>query len=324
MFEKAQIGKFWMYGPCGLLEDSTQPSGLSDKIGDTFIELFYNTDQWKETISVIDGYGYWAWILNYRSDEELRVCFENMNRLGIPLGLEIGGIKKNAASVRELFDENTRMIDRFISLGANIVQIALDEPLVSVVHIDGGRNFDYIGDTGAKFEFAVENTAEYIRMLKEYYPNVAVGDIEVFPAFDTDFDIKWINALEKRLRQKGVPGQDFFRLDVHWTGFEDRGYSSDEGWTEVLKIEKHCRSIGLPFSFIYWAPNAENPEKYRQSLWYEGVMRQAEAYKKAGGCPDQYVVESWIRGIPEKLIPETDEWTYTKSVLDVYNRYVKQ
>jgi hypothetical protein len=43
----------------------------------------------------------------------------------------------------------------------------------------------------------------------------------------------------------------------------------------------------------------------------------------AQGAPDQYVVESWIEAPPHS-VPETDAWTFTRSVLDFSRTFVKR
>ena len=37
--------------------------------------------------------------------------------------------------------------------------------------------------------------------------------------------------------------------------------------------------------------------------------------------PDEIVVESWV-GVPLRSVPETDEWTFTRSVRDFCRRFV--
>ena len=51
------------------------------------------------------------------------------------------------------------------------------------------------------------------------------------------------------------------------------------------------------------------------ATWYIGVFRQAHDYALVGGSPDEYVIESWVDG-PSRAVPETADWTFTRSVLD--------
>jgi hypothetical protein len=51
-------------------------------------------------------------------------------------------------------------------------------------------------------------------------------------------------------------------------------------------------------------------------------MHQGNDYAFVGGAPDQYVIESWI-GAPSHSVPETGEWTFTRSVRDFCRKFVR-
>jgi hypothetical protein len=59
-----------------------------------------------------------------------------------------------------------------------------------------------------------------------------------------------------------------------------------------------------------------------ESTWYVSIMHQGHAYAMVQGKPDQYVIESWI-GEPPRCVPETDEWTFTRSVRDFCRTFVR-
>jgi hypothetical protein len=52
-------------------------------------------------------------------------------------------------------------------------------------------------------------------------------------------------------------------------------------------------------------------------------MRQGYDYALVGGAPDHYVVQSWIEA-PSKCVPETEPWSFTRSVLDFSKKFVKR
>ena len=95
-------------------------------------------------------------------------------------------------------------------------------------------------------------------------------------------------------------------------------------WPDVRELETYCRSRGIPFSLIYWA--ADYPALAQRGLaddstWYVGIMRQGNDYANVDGKPDQFVIESWI-GAPSRSVPETGDFTFTRSVLDFARRFV--
>jgi hypothetical protein len=161
-----------------------------------------------------------------------------LKELGLKLGLEVGAVKPWGTTGAKTFESERRMWDRFQSLGGEIYAVAMDEPLVAVLH-----------DLHESTEYAVEQTAQFILLVRQHYPSVLIGDIEPYPAFSAVQRLQFIDALQARLRQLHVRGLDFFRL----------------------------------------------------------------------GAPDVYVIESWV-GAPAQTIPETAEWSFTRSVLDFTRR----
>ena len=284
----------------------------------TFEELTTRLGEWQDTQSLIDVIGYADHNLNnLYSDTVLRNGFAAMNKAGLPLGLEVGAIKEWGLGREGTFRVQKPMWDRFISLGATIAGIVMDEPLVAV---GAHAQFDFVGDADARFEYAVEHTAEFIKMVREDYPDWFIADIEVFPHFTADYVIRWIDALEARLKEKGVRGQEFFRMDVDWNAFTSKNLTWEQGWLEVKRIEDHCRSIGLPFSLVYWA--ADIPRA--PGGWLNSILRMGQGYKDAGGKPDQYVIQTWLNSenIPELTLPESDPHSFTYSVLEFNKQFI--
>ena len=137
--------------------------------------------------------------------------------------------------------------------------------------------------------------------------------------------VAWIEAVEAGLKQRHVRGLDFFRVDVDWCHFTLGGRICPGSWPEVRELETACRQRGIAFSLIYWAadyPQLDHLKLADDATWYVSVMRQGYDYAYVGGVPDQYVIESWV-GAPSRAVPETDEWTFTRSVRDFCTRFVK-
>jgi len=57
------------------------------------------------------------------------------------------------------------------------------------------------------------------------------------------------------------------------------------------------------------------------STWYTAIMQQGYDYNIVDGHPDQYVIESWVNG-PARCLPETAEFTFTRSVRDFVRKFV--
>lgn len=205
------------------------------------------------------------------------------------------------------------MWDRFQALNGCIYALVMDEPFCCVRQM---RKPD---------AYAVEETARFVALVRHHYPGVLVGDVEPYPYFQRSELLAFIDALQSRLRQMNVKGLDFFRLDVDWNHITNGNQLYACSWPDVKKLELACRDRKLPFSMIYWAAGYGRMKELGladDATWYVGVMQQGYDYAFVGGAPDEYVVESWV-GAPSRTVPETDEWTFARSVLDFARRFIK-
>jgi len=281
--------------------------------GRLFRELFEHPDQWNQTRSLIDVLCYTDLNLKKQfTDDELTNWFAQMQQWHLRLGMEVGSIKPWGATGQKTFDIERPMWDRVQRLGGNVYAIAMDEPLCCCRK-----------DLHQPDDYAVEQTAQYIALVRKNYPQFLVADIEPYPYIPLADQIAWIDALQKRLADLHVRGLDFFRLDVNWIEFTvfDRG-----SWPEVRKLERYCRSKKIPFSLIYWAsgyPGLEKRKLADDSTWYTGIMQQGYDYAIVDGRPDQYVIESWLQDAPTRSVPEDEEFTFTHSVRDFCRKFVK-
>jgi hypothetical protein len=281
--------------------------------GRCFRELFEKPDQWKTTRSVIDVLIYADQCLDKQfTDDELRVWLPMVRQWGLKFELDVGAIKPWGITGERTFAVQRPKWDRFTRLGGRIDDIAMDEPLSCC------REFIHKPDS-----YAVQETAAFIAMVRKHYPQLAIGEIETYPSIPLADHYWWIESLEKRLAELGVRGLDFYRLDVNWAVFTAFGHGS---WREVRELERYCRKHKLPFGLFYWAGDI-GPMKLRgladDSTWYVSTMRQGYDYALIQGAPDQYVIQSWM-DFPSHSVPESDQWTFTRSVLDFSRKFARR
>jgi hypothetical protein len=281
--------------------------------GRCFRELFEQPDAWRETRAAIDVVAYADLNINKQfSDDQLRAWFSKLQPWGIKFALEVGALKPWGTTGEKTFAIERPMWDRIERLGGSIYAIAMDEPLCAA------RKEIHKPD-----DYAVEETARYIALVRWHYPRVLIGDIEPYPYLPLPDLMRWIDALEKRLAQMHVKGLDFFRLDVDWVCFT---VGRPGSWPEVKRLEQYCRGRKLAFSLIYWAsgyPALERRGMADDSTWYVSTMQQGYDYAAVDGAPDQYVIESWIDA-PSRCLPETGEFTFTRSVRDFSRKFARR
>jgi hypothetical protein len=206
--------------------------------GRSFRALFAHPEQWAETRSLIDVL--FCTDLHtkkiFSDDDELRRIFTQMKAWKLKFGMEVGAIKPWGLTGADCFAKEKPLWDRVQKPGGEIYAIAMDEPLVC------GRFHLKKSD-----EYVIEETANYIACVRTNFPNIRIGDIEVYPSISIADD----------------------------------------------------------------------------STWYTAIMQQGYDYAFIDGKPDQYVIESWISA-PGNCVPETAEFTFTRSVRDFARKFVKR
>ena len=276
--------------------------------GIPFSDLFKHPDQWAETRSRTDCILYADHAFNIYSDDELAGYLAQIKKWNLKLELEVGALKEwKGQTGKSTFENQAPMWDRIQRLGGNIYSLAFDEPLCNV------REYIHKPD-----EYGLEETAKFIALVRQKYPDFVLGDIEPYPSIPAEDHIKWIDSLQKRLADMHVKGLQFYRMDIDWEAFIklNRG-----NWLDVKKIENHCESIGLPFGIIYWAPNYGG-KGTDDATWYVGAIYMGEAYSSIGGAPQQYIMESWVPG-PLHTVPEDGDFTFTRAARDFARKFVK-
>ncbi|MDR2850096.1 MAG: alpha/beta hydrolase, partial [Verrucomicrobiota bacterium] len=288
------------------------PPGLDD--ARPLRDLAAHPEQWGRLRAASGAVLYADHVLNRQvaDDADLTDLLARLRQQRLPLQLEVGAVKPWGETGAACFEKQQPMWARFLRCGAWIEGIAMDEPLNCCT--------DRLNKDMA---YAAEETADFIARVRQAYPHWTVGDIEGFPALTADELIRWVDALSEKLKQRNVRGLDFFRIDTDWMHFvQNTGRGS---WRDLRRVEEHCRGRGIPVSVVYWA--ADYPAMQKRGLaddltWYVGVLQMGFDYAAAGGRPDQAVVQSWV-GAPQKTLPETEPFTFTRSALDLAERVFK-
>lgn len=276
-------------------------------------ELAANPDMWKTCREKTDMLLFADHTIqrHFKDDAELAGIFQAFREMEMPIQLEVGAVKEWGHTGEACFRKQTPAWERFLRLGAKISGVAMDEPLAAAVRLE------------KDMEYAAEETADFIARVRKAYPDWHVTDIEAFPAATADELIRWIDLLDAKLKEREIRRLDAFRLDVDWMHFV-RG-TGRGCWRDVIRIENHCRSKNIRFSMIFWAANY--PAMAREGLadestWYVGTLQMASDYAINGGWPDEIVVQSWVSA-PAAILPETGEFTFTRSALDVFRKNAK-
>ncbi len=304
--------------------------------GECLREMVRRGDEWKTVRSQVRGIGTYAWLLNvHHSDDDLRALFARIEEWKLGFGLEVPVVKaKNWGMPEPLqaqlaFDQLQGFMTRFRSLGmGEVTWFAFDEPVYAARYaipasgaaVPSAPAIELIGtvnrdpDAAHRIAYAAAETVSFMAMMRKAHPEARLGDIEPYPALNPNEIETAIHAIQQGCAERGVRGLDFFRLDVDWDLMEQKNFGS---WEEVNQIAALCRARGITFSMIFWAANQPRLVETNNSptLWRDGMMHQAQAYREAGGQPDEIVIQSWLH-TPEHSVPETSPETFTAAALE--------
>ncbi|MDO8588417.1 MAG: carbohydrate-binding protein [Armatimonadota bacterium] len=263
-------------------------------------DLMENWDQWQVTRAYTNVFGDYDHSIPNFTDAELSSFYAQLVASGIGICMETGAITQNGGE--EAFNNNKALHDRIISNGGPLDSLAMQEPLTGARYNNWGN------------EFAANETVDWIQLVRQNRPGVRIGSIEAYPYNSQSLLQWWITALQDRCAQRGVEGIDFFEIDCDWRIFPSQG-----NWTTVKNLETWCHNNGLAYSVIYWpGPHASSMNDID---FYTDIMNQGNAYKNAGGAPDEYDIQCWDY-IPLNTVPETTNYTFTNGAIRFINAYV--
>jgi hypothetical protein len=281
--------------------------------GSQLRELFDQPDSWKESRAQINAFLTNDHMWGKVPDGDVQKWMGQLKQWHLPLELEVGAVKEwGGQTGQSTFEAERPGWDRLISLGAPLKSIAQDEPLCCVRYAIK-KDDDY----------AVNETASFISLVRQTYPQMKIGDIEPYPSLKLEEHQKWLDALQAKLASMNVKGLDFYRVDVDWNSFNVAG---DGNWKDVKGIADYCKKINVPFSLIYWSsyyPFLKSKNIGSDNTWYVGIMSEGYAYAAMQAAPNQYCIESWV-GAPSRNTPDSTDFTFMNSVKDFTAQFVRQ
>lgn len=262
-----------------------------------FMELFSTADGWEDTASRLDVFKlYGEWVAYHAADSELRTAVEWIHRHGLALAVEAGpldppadcggGIEGFAGS-----DEGRLIARRILEAGGRIDVIALDEPYYYASFYDGPNACHWSA------ELVAAEVAEYVELMRGFFPDIVVGDTEPLPSPVRAEDYEaWLTTFRE------VNGFDlaFLHLDIDW------GRSAE--WLEMAqRMVLFGGEFGVPVGIIFNGTAADPTDEVWLSITGERVKRYEG---ETGVPPDHVVFQSW-NDHPDRVLPESDPYTFT-------------
>ncbi len=263
---------------------------------DDFIDLFDPASPWTAAAAHVNVFKlYGEWVAYHATDAELRKAVEGISRLGLALAVEAGPLDPPATCGQGIegfagTDEGRLIARRVLEAGGRIDLIALDEPYFFASIYDGAGACRWDAE-----QVALE-VGEFIQVMREYFPQLVVGDTEPLAGASTSGAYtRWLETFRQ------VNGYDlaFLHVDVDW---------GRPAWpAETRAIEDFGRSFGVPVGIIYTGNSQDESDEAWLGIAGERLLRYED---QAGGRPEHVLFQSW-HDKPDRALPDGEPYTFT-------------
>jgi hypothetical protein len=266
------------------------PSIHSSRTPQSFLDACLHVDQWPAV------YGRATYLgshdgLDAAETAALTRCFSQMNARGLQLTLETG-VTGAFTTGQDAFNWNSPKWRRFLSLGAPLTMLFMDEPL------HNGTVFQRLS-----YSTIVNETAAWIALVRRNFPALKLVLIEPFPIQSSAQIITFVDDLNAAAASRGVAGLNGLEIDHAWDASQRPWTGSDMG-----DMRSAARKRGMEFAMIFYGamPFADptNDCDFRARLNQQWSTYQTNGIDYYGFHPDIYTIESWDQ-LPSLTTPET-------------------
>lgn len=255
---------------------------------------------WQRSQMFGNSVQFWSY---WPSDAEIAQCFTNLRNAGKSLVIEAGALKPGCQTAQACLDGSMATFSRLAGLGLPDTYLAIDEPIST-----GHPNWPA---QKANYAYAVQQTVEYIRLVRALAPGLKFILHEAYPNNSASTLTSFFQDVHYgALAQTGM-GIQYASVDHDWNAGGNLG--------DLLTIQNGVRSAGIGFSVVFWGAGPTGP-----SQWYNGLQNQGQMYqawRPFGLSPDLYSVLNWT-GQPTTTLNETTPLSFTRSVRDFVHRFL--
>jgi len=340
-----------------------QPQGTPDRVWFSpntasvdMLEMFTSPEDWSFARARIDvfkfsvsqvGSGGWGCQLNpaqicgenYLDNLVAVDAFSKLGQWGIGIGIEsfIAGPVVSmdpieCSTAQNVFNlslsGSINVIQNVEANGGVVRYLAMDEPmrqwLPAYYYIHTGQT-DPRPCLVDSLEVLADHVSAYILQMEEWFPDIPIGHIELYPEVSIEQFKNWIIALEAR----GV-SLPFLHLDVNGPRVDQ--YNS---WGITIDIaadfaelktflDAHGIAFGVIFTDIQWNSQLWEEGTYDDQTYYDGTMGWIDIVESTGVELDHIVIQSWVwpyyttgagpKEVPVNL-PEDDPSIYSHTRL---------
>jgi hypothetical protein len=302
---------------------------------------------WCQLRSRIDGLKFWSGQVDTRTDEALgpfvpllashkiQVAFERMywppfspNPSMEWYGGKAGPLDHTTGD-RAAVPEVERL-QKWKRLGGVVQFIDIDDPMRNLIHPGWPVSFG----GGLDRKMAVQQCIQYMLAVRKAEPNIEFFIIVNFPLWawkdqpsyvGNEFLGEYSQILEMLIHEaklancglRGVTADSPYEMTVgsyraDWLMPAPYDPSHVDWLSRLLDLERTVRQAGLEFNLVV------NSHELNASDYCNATLEYVRTYRRAGGRPDRWIVQSWFEYPQEReVLPESTESTFTNLVLKV-------
>lgn len=255
----------------------------------SFLQVCLNPGQWLSGESQTDFFGSVDWQLANGNASQLSTCFNNLRNLGKRFTVEVPALKDWCQSAQHCYNDTWPKLQGFINQGAQLDTIALDEPLNAAVNLFGSTS-----------NYAVAETAKYMKLMRDRFPYTQIMSIEPHPTFTASDLSWWVTNLNAECAKIGTMIMDVMIVD--------HDYNDPAGNVgSMAGLKTTVNNLGPRFGVAFFGSTATSNAAFHQK-----VMAQGQAYSSV--LLDLYWVTSWDP-YPNVQLPESTSNTFTYTLI---------
>lgn len=278
-----------------------------------YMDLFKPDAPWEKAASGLAVFKVGTRFVLHADDPELKTVIDDLKRRHIAFAVELGVLESGGPGTCGYGVEgygNPTAVDsvakRVKALGGEINYVAMDEPVwFGHILIKAAKG----GGIGCQYSVpeVAEKVAAKIALLRRYFPDIKIGDIEPVSARAPGGpqSIDDILTFDDLLRQKTGVAPVFVHADMAW---------AVQGWQPLLEtLASRLRTSGVRFGVICDGDRTAGGNE----AWVEQALeRCGTVAANSRTRPEDFIVQSW-EPLPTRMLPETDPGSLTYEVLHV-------
>jgi hypothetical protein len=296
----------WLIGVDPVTQKARHVTEPADYMG-----LFQLDAPWEKAASRLAVFKFGTRFVLQSDDAELKMVIDDLKRRHIAFAVELGVLENHGPSSCGFGVEGYGRPDtvesvakRVKALGGQIDYVAMDEPVWF------GHVVDRLAKTaGTGCRYGVPEVADMaaakIAVLRRYFPDIKIGDIEPITARAPGGPqyVEDVLAFESLLRRKTGVAPAFVHVDMAWTF---------QGWQPLLAtLAIRVRASGARFGIICDG----DPTAGGNEAWVaQALQRCRQVAADPRTRPDDFIAQSW-EPLPTRMLPETDPGAMTFEAL---------